>query len=74
MYDLERCPCTIHFAVSDVGRWAPDPECNMDRPTDDPLNCKFHKAATHCVLNIRPTCLIYIFFKIILFNIIYIFI
>ena len=38
MYDLERCPCTIHYAVSDIGRWAPDPECNMDRSVNDPSN------------------------------------
>jgi hypothetical protein len=55
MYDLERCPCTIHFAVSDIGRWAPDPECNMDRSSDDLNNCAFHKGAVHCVLNIKPT-------------------
>ncbi len=55
MYDLERCPCTIHFAVSDIGRWAPDPECNMDRSLDDPTNCLLHKGAAHCVVTIKPT-------------------
>lgn len=55
MYDLERCPCTIHFAVSDLGRWAPDPECTMDRSMDDPTNCKFHRGAQHCVVSIKPS-------------------
>lgn len=55
MYDLEPCPCTFNFAVADVGRWASDPECNMDRSFNDPTNCQFHKGASHCVVNIRPT-------------------
>lgn len=55
MYDLERCPCTINFATADMGRWIPDPECNMNRDQTDPNNCLLHKGAMHCVVNYKPT-------------------
>lgn len=55
MYDLERCPCTINFATSDIGRFIPDPECNMDRDQNDPNNCLLHRGASHCVITSKPS-------------------
>lgn len=46
-----RCPCTLHQAHLDRGRFSPDLECNVvDRKCDT-----FHRGSQHCVKTGRPS-------------------
>lgn len=48
--NLTQCPCTLAQALTDKGRYMPDPECDKD---SDP-KCYLHKQAIHCVKSGTP--------------------
>lgn len=49
---LPACPCNLHQALVDFGRWQKDPVCHLDSRTPD--NCALHFTAVHCVRSVRP--------------------
>ncbi|XP_067949614.1 protein mesh-like [Watersipora subatra] len=52
--ELEDCPCSKDQAIGDIGRFVPDPGCNMYNKVDV-ANCYYHKRAEHCVRSIWPS-------------------
>lgn len=52
LQSLPACPCNLHQALVDFGRWQKDPDCHLDSRTPD--NCAFHFTAVHCVRSVRP--------------------
>ena len=42
------CPCTLPQAKADVGRFEPDPWCDMAK-SNEVDNCQYRKSARHCV-------------------------
>lgn len=48
--DLPTCPCSLEHALTDKGRFSPDPGCNKDANPD----CPYNKGAVHCVISGVP--------------------
>ncbi|KAK5643851.1 hypothetical protein RI129_007696 [Pyrocoelia pectoralis] len=48
---LPQCPCTLEHALSDKGRFMPDPDCDKDANP----KCEYHRGAVHCVRTASPT-------------------
>lgn len=48
--ELSMCPCKLEHALSDKGRFLPDPDCDIDANP----NCFYHKGARHCVKTGTP--------------------
>jgi len=51
---IQDCPCTKDQAVADIGRFVPDPSCNMYNKKSS-YNCYYHQTAQHCVRSIWPS-------------------
>ncbi|XP_031341767.1 protein mesh isoform X1 [Photinus pyralis] len=49
--ELPQCPCTLEHALSDKGRYMPDPDCDKDANP----KCEYHRGAVHCVRTASPT-------------------
>ncbi|BES91125.1 AMOP [Nesidiocoris tenuis] len=49
--DLAPCPCKLEQALSDLGRFQPDPDCDMIANR----KCSYHKGAQHCVQTGSPS-------------------
>ncbi|KAK4887724.1 hypothetical protein RN001_003995 [Aquatica leii] len=45
VHELPHCPCTLEHALTDKGRYMPDPDCDKDSNPE----CEYHRGAIHCV-------------------------
>lgn len=48
---LSKCPCTLHQALADFGRWIPDANCNIFSAS----TCNYHEIAAHCIRSAETT-------------------
>jgi len=48
--EIPVCPCTQEHALTDKGRFLPDPACDKDINPE----CYYHKGALHCVRSGAP--------------------
>ncbi|KAK3576419.1 hypothetical protein CHS0354_025181 [Potamilus streckersoni] len=51
--ELPFCPCSLHQALADFGRWQSDVSCNLYSTSSS--NCYYHKGAAHCVRAVQPS-------------------
>ncbi|KAK4887771.1 hypothetical protein RN001_004042 [Aquatica leii] len=51
VHELPQCPCTLEHALTDKGRYMPDPDCDKD---SNP-KCEYHRGAIHCVRTGSPS-------------------